>query len=245
MLNGFPQPVQLWLVNCGIIGKEKVYSVRLKQKGLMRTKPEQTKWIETNAEQYFITNSPAFIWKVKMNMMPLVPVTGRDKFVAGKGQMTIKLFSLINVANDDGDKIDQGALQRYLAEICWFPSAALSPYIKWEAIDSTSAKATLTYKNMSGSVVFHFNEQGRLKSCTADRYKESGKNAALERWEVVITKYGVINGVKIPVNLEVTWKLKTGDFTWYKLDITEIDYNRAEMYNQESINICSAALCPI
>lgn len=87
--------------------------------------------------------------KVKMNMMSLVPVTGRDKFVDGKGQMTFELFSLINVANDTGDKIDQGTLQRYLAEICWFPSAALSPYIKWDDIDSTSAKATLTYKNVS------------------------------------------------------------------------------------------------
>ena len=53
----------------------------------------------------------------------------------------------------------------------------IAHYIKWVAIDSTSAKATVTYNDVSGSVVFHFNEQGRLKSCTADSYKESGKMA--------------------------------------------------------------------
>ncbi len=130
MLGALPYPVQLWLTNCGTVGKEKIYAVWLKQKGFMRTKPEQHKWIEANAEQYFTVNKPAFIWKVNMDIMPMLPVTGRDKFVDGKGQMKIKLFSLFNIANDSGEKIDEGALQRYLAEICWFPSAALSSYIK-------------------------------------------------------------------------------------------------------------------
>lgn len=39
MLEGLPEAVRLWLTNCGIVGKEKVYTVRLKQKGLMKTKP--------------------------------------------------------------------------------------------------------------------------------------------------------------------------------------------------------------
>jgi hypothetical protein len=30
----------------------------------------------------------------------------------------------------------------------------------------------------------------------------------------------------MPVKSEVTWKLKSGDYTWYKLEITEIEYNK-------------------
>src|SRR6266498_80379 len=41
MLQYLPQPVKLWVANSGTIGKEKIHTVYLKQKGLMRTKPDQ------------------------------------------------------------------------------------------------------------------------------------------------------------------------------------------------------------
>lgn len=39
MINGLPSLVQKWLTQSGIIDKEKIYFVRLKQKGEIRTKP--------------------------------------------------------------------------------------------------------------------------------------------------------------------------------------------------------------
>lgn len=232
MLSELPQPVQRWLNHCGIIGNEKIQTIRLKQKGWMRTKPQQDKWIEAEAEQYITVDEPAFVWKVKMNMLPLVPVTGRDKFVNGKGQMNIKLLSLINMVNSADEKIDQGALQRYLAEMGWYPSAALSPYIEWQAINTTSAKATLTYKGVSGAVLFHFDERGDMMGCSADRYMGGGKEAVLEKWEVQSKSYAEMNGIRMPVKSEATWKLKAGDFTWYKLEITEVEYNKPLLYNE-------------
>lgn len=139
--------------------------------------------------------------------------------------MNIKALSLINITNEGGDKVDQGTLQRYLAEICWFPSAALSPYIEWEAIDNTSAKATMSYNGVSGSVTFQFNNQGDMTACSADRYMGSGKNATLEKWIVTSKSYDLMNGIRMPVKSEVTWKLKSGDYTWYKLEITDIAFN--------------------
>jgi hypothetical protein len=230
MLKGLPEPVQLWLAASGIVGKKKTFAVRLKQKGLMRTKPEQDKWVEATAEQYVTINRPAYIWKVKMNILPLMPVTGRDKWINGKGQMQIKLLSLISMVNVGDEKIDQGALQRYLAEMCWFPSAALSPYIRWEAVDSTSARAIMTYKGVSGAVLFQINDRGEVTGCYANRYMGGGKEAVLEKWEVRSTEYAVMDGIKIPVKSEATWKLKTGDFTWYKLQITQIEYNHLTLY---------------
>ncbi|MBD0366041.1 MAG: hypothetical protein ICV53_08055, partial [Flavisolibacter sp.] len=133
--------------------------------------------------------------------------------------------------NQANEKIDQGALQRYLAEICWFPSAALSPYIQWQAIDATSARATITYKGITGSVVFCFNEQGDMIGCSADRYMGGGKEAKLEKWEVTSKGFAIKDGVRMPVKSEATWKLKSGDFTWYKLEITDVEYNHPTLYN--------------
>jgi hypothetical protein len=226
MLGHLPEPVKKWVANSGIVGKETIHSVHLKQKGWMRTSPSEDKWIATTAEQYFTINQPGFIWEVQMEMMPLVRVVGEDRYVNGKGRMNIKALSLINIVNDAGEKIDQGTLQRYLAEICWFPSAALSPYIKWEAINDTSARATMEYNGVTGSITFNYNKDGDMISCSADRYKGGGPDARLEKWAVITKEYAVRNGIKMPVKSEVTWKLKSGDYTWYKLEITEIEYNK-------------------
>jgi hypothetical protein len=59
-----------------------------------------------------------------MDMIPLIKIKGRDKSVEGK------LNSLINVVNERGEKLDEGALQRYLAEIVWSPSFVISPLIE-------------------------------------------------------------------------------------------------------------------
>ncbi len=165
-----------------------------------------------------------------MEIMPLVLVSGIDKFVDGKGQMLIKAFSLINLVNESCEKIDQGTLQRFLAEICWFPSATLSPCIKWQAIDATTAKATMNYNGASGSVTFYFTKEGDMRGCSADRYKDGGKDATLEKWVVTSTGYSIMKGIRMPVKFEATWKLKTGDFTWYKLEITDIEYNKSDEY---------------
>lgn len=229
-----PLPVQKWLSASGVVGKQSVQFVRLKQKGLMRLKPESNTWVEGTAEQYFRWDEPSFIWQVKMNMMPLVPVKGRDRIVDGKAAMTIKAFSLFNIVNESGNqKLNKSALQRILSESCWNPSAAVSPFIKWETISENSARATMTYKGVSGDVTFVFSENGNLKACQADRYKDSNDSAQLEKWEVVTKRYGVLDGIRMPVESEVTWKLKEGDFTWYKLVINELEYDKPERYSHD------------
>jgi hypothetical protein len=230
MLHGLPTPVQNWINHSGLIGEEFIHTVRLKQQGWMHTKPGQEKWVSAEAEQYITIDNPAFVWKANMNLIPMVPVTGRDKFINGRGQMNVKLLGLFNVVKEADAKIDQGALQRYLAEIGLYPSAALSPIIKWEAIDATTAKATMTYNGVAGTVTFHFNPQGDITLLTADRYSGGGNDAKLEKWEVRTIASGVYNGVRIPVKSEVSWKLQNGDFTWYKLEITEIEYNLPQLY---------------
>jgi hypothetical protein len=58
---------------------------------------------------------------------------------------------------------------RYLAETTWFPTAALNDYIKWEAIDSTSAKAIMTYRGIRVSGIMKFVGTGDFLSLKAKR----------------------------------------------------------------------------
>ena len=154
MLNNLPPVVQKWLTRSGVVGKEKINTVRLKQKGEMRTKPEG-KWMAFEATQYFTVNDPAFVWTTDVHMMPLIKLVGRDKFENGQGSMFIKLLSLFKVADaKNTEKVNSATMIRYLSETSSFPAAALSDYIKWEAGDSLSAKAVMSFNGMVLSGIF-------------------------------------------------------------------------------------------
>ncbi|MCK9450388.1 MAG: hypothetical protein M0Q90_01750 [Bacteroidales bacterium] len=220
-----PVPVAKWLKVSGLVGKEKIHSVWLKQKAKMKMKPEQENWNDAIAEQVFSIQNPAFVWKVNLNMTPFINIAGRDKFVDGKGEMQIKLFSLLNIVNEKGIKMNEGSLQRFLGEIVWFPSAALSPFISWESIDSNTAKATMEYKGTKGSGTFYFNEKGDFVRYSALRFKGNEADAKRYEWIIDVSEHAVVNEVKIPVKMTATWKLDEGDWTWLDLEITDIKYN--------------------
>ena len=231
MLKGLPHPVKKWLCTSGIPGTEMIQHVYLEQEIQMLMKPEQKDWMKAEAKQYFSVEPPAFNWTIDLNMKPGLKVVGRDKFENGKGEMLIKLLSAIPMVNaKDSEKVDQATLQRYLAEIVWFPSAAISSYISWEPIDEYSAKATMNYKGTEGSGVFHFNKNGDFKKFVAMRYKDA-KDAEPAEWTVTASETAIRNGIRIPVKSEVKWKLDESEWTWLKLEITDIKYNVARNEN--------------
>jgi hypothetical protein len=218
-----PAPMQRYLTYAQVAGKEPVRTVRLSQKGCMRQKPGQ-KWIPLIAEQYFTTNPPAFLWRGTMRPFPCFWMTGIDRFSGGHGSMRIKLLSVIPLPLTSGPKMDQGELQRYLGEIIWFPTAWFSDAIDWQVSDEHSVLATLHEPGVSGSVVLRVNEQGQLTLITAQRYM--GNQGLLTPWSIQLEAYREVNGMCIPTVFEVTWHPASGDFTWFRGQITEIEYNQ-------------------
>ncbi len=226
MLTGLPDPVQRWLRTSGVPGTAMVRQVYLEQDLEMVLAPDQERWKNGRARQYFTTDPPAFHWTVDLKMNRVMRVAGRDKFEAGKGAMTIRLLGLIPMANAQGDaRVDQATLQRYLAEVVWFPSAALLPWITWEAIDAHSARATMTHGGTEGSGIFHFDEDGTFREFTALRYKDSGPDAVPIPWTVRAERSAVLNGIRVPVELRAQWTLPEGEWTWLKLRIDRIAYD--------------------
>jgi hypothetical protein len=229
-LVGLPDLVQRWLKTSQIIGNENISALRLKQEGEIKIKPNGN-WMTARAKQYFTTDEPGFIWQVKVNMAPLLSFKGRDKYYQGQGHMLIKLLSLITVADAKGDEIDQGTLLRYLGEIIWFPTAALSDYIQWEEIDSNLAKATMNYGGVKAFGFFHFNDRGEVIKFTCERYYSKGNNQySLEKYKALVGDYKEFAGLKIPSNGEAIWELEEGDYSYYKFEITEVEYNKAVVY---------------
>jgi hypothetical protein len=228
-LEELPTSVKDWMRFAGVIGKERIDTVRLKQNAEMKLEKDK-KWMPVEAEQYFTANPPGFIWKARIKAAPFFHIVGRDKYTDGKGNMQIKILSLFTIANSSGKEMNQGTLLRYLAETVWFPTAALSDFIKWEEIDVNTAKATMSFGNTIASGTFSFSKEGYVENFTAERYKETAGEYSLETWSVNMSEYKNLDGFMIPTKGEVTWKLDDGDFTWYSFEITDMEYDEITTY---------------
>lgn len=90
-LAALPSPVWKWMEWSGVAGREEIRSVYAKQIGRMKLKPEQEKWMASEARQYTTAEPFGFIWKVKMKMGNGLFVTGKDEFREGKADMRIKM----------------------------------------------------------------------------------------------------------------------------------------------------------
>lgn len=226
---GLPVPVQKHLRYAGIMGKGRVSTVRLRQRGRIRLKREQ-RWMPFTAEQYYTTDPPAFIWNGRVKLGPLTIATATDKYYQGKGNMLIKLFSLFKVVDATGPEMNQGTLLRYLNEAMWFPSAYLQDYIQWEALNNSSAKATMSHQGVTASAILYFGKQGEITNFVAERYMTADDGYRLETWSTPITEYGEIRGVRIPIKGSGVWSLSDGDFEYIQVEITDIEYNNPLAY---------------
>jgi hypothetical protein len=220
-----PEPVKKWLRSSGAIGKPFISVGKVVQKASMKMKPDQNKWMSASAVQYTTLDTPAFIWTVDAQMNSILGFQGRDKFDNGKGEMLIKLNSLVNIVHATGEKLDEGSLQRYLGEMVWFPSLALSPYFTWEQVNDTTAMATMNYKGTSGSGTFFFNAAGDFTRYSAMRYKGNEPEAKRHEWIMSVQEYQVFDGIKVPSKMTATWKLDEGDWTWLELEVVDLRYN--------------------
>jgi hypothetical protein len=223
---GLPEQMQRYLRYAQVVGKAPIRTVRLTQDGVMRTQPGQ-KWLPFVAQQYFTTKPPAFLWHATMRFLPFVWVSATDQFSQGHGSMRIKLLSAVPMGNAHGSEMDQSEMQRYLAEMIWFPTAWLTSAIEWQAIDAHSVKATLHASGVTATVVLHVNEEGQVTHVTADRYKEEHGHYLHAPWSGQCDAYQEVEGMRIPTRITIAWHLASGEFTWFRCKITEIEYNQS------------------
>lgn len=231
LIRDYPPIVKLWLTRSGVLHKTFNGTVHLQQQGKMRTS-NKSQWMPVKAAQWFSTSIPGFLWFADVKIFPWLHLAGKDSYINGRGHMLINLLSVIPVVNAKGPEINQGCLVRYLAEMVWFPYAAVSSHIEWSEVDALTARATITYGGVSASALFRFNEEGDFTSLKAKRYYSEKGRSTLEDWlvETEPGAYRTFEGIRVPNSLQVTWQLKNGPFTWFLLKVTDIKYHEDRKY---------------
>ncbi|MDF9798637.1 hypothetical protein OKW21_003900 [Catalinimonas alkaloidigena] len=226
-LADLPPMVEKWLRKTNILGKSFIETACFVQSGEMRMSPEG-KWTPFEAEQWTRTEDAGFIWLAHVKAPMGMTIAARDNYAEGKGNMHIRLLSLIPIEHANGPEIDQGAMLRYLGELVWYPTAALNDYIAWEEINATTAKARMRYGESTAEAMFFFNEQGEVIRVEADRYYHQKGGASLERWVIQLEGVKEFDGIRVPARASIHWKLSEGDYHWYKVEVEDIQYNLQE-----------------
>ncbi|MHA1503121.1 MAG: DUF6544 family protein [Candidatus Heimdallarchaeota archaeon] len=215
IIENLPKPIQRYLKYSLQENQPYISSVRLKHSGTFRP---NDKWLPIKGIEYFSAQKPGFVWLGKVPK-----VSAMDKYYAGEGKLVIKLLSFIKIAEAKGKETNQGELLRWLGEAPLFPTALLpSEHLKWEAIDYESAKVIFTDSDLTVDGIFNVNELGQITSFKAKRYKDT----TLEDWTGYYKDYQTVENVKIPFYMEVEWNLSSGDYSYAKFTIDEIEYNK-------------------
>ncbi len=223
-LHGLPPIVRKWLIRSNVIGQPPIRTLCIKQKGAMRTS-ENGRWMSFTADQFINAHDQGFVWNANVNSGLIIPINARDKYIHGHGSMYIKGMYTIPISNSSGTQIDQGTLMRFLAEIIWFPTAALASYIRWEHLSETSAIATIDNGLMSVSGVFSFETNGDVKGFEGMRYRDINHHYALKKWMVAVKSHRIFGSIRIADKSEVSWQTGKTTFTWLKLEISKMNFS--------------------
>jgi hypothetical protein len=220
-----PPPVATYFRRTLREGQPIICSARIVQEGEF-CRAEHS-WSPFEAKQYFSAQPPGFVWDATVRMSSVVRVQVRDAYVAGEGSMHAKILSLVPLVDaSDNAELNAGALQRYLAEAVWFPTALLpSEVMKWNAIDASRALATLSDSGTTVSLEFHFSDAGEITDVfTPGRYREVNGKYELTPWRGHFRNYQERDGMRIPLEADVEWQLPEGAFPYWKGRIIEVQY---------------------
>jgi len=204
--------------------------VRIRQAGSFRMGEAEDSWRPFTATQVFTIAPPGFVWDARVSLFPGIGVRVRDSYVAGAGGMRAELAGLLPVMEAAATpELASGALQRYLAEAMWFPTALLpSQGVRWAAIDERRALATLGDGLNAVSLEFRFAASGELWSVHAPaRLRESGGAYLPTPWEGRVLTTDERHGLRIPVEVEVLWHIDGRPFPYYRGRIDDITYEVA------------------
>jgi hypothetical protein len=101
--------------------------------------------------------------------------------------------------------------------------------VGWQAIDDFSAQTTLKDGGIRLTLLFHFDENGLIKSVRSEVRGRTVAGAVIPTpWEGRWSNYELRDGMSIPIDSEVAWQLPEGQKPYWRGRIKSIRYEFAQ-----------------
>jgi len=229
-LQHLPLIVKKYLEYCGWVGKDKLFNVRIKFGGRIRSGSADN-WMTFSSEQYNFFDIPTRIFYIKASKMG-IPVNGIHLYKDEKAIMVIKLAGLFTVADARGPEMNQGETVTVFNDMCCMaPATLIDKNIQWEILDSLTVKARYTNGNITISATLIFNERGELVNFIShDRFETSaGKIYKNYPWSTPVKEYTDFNGIRVVSSASTIYHRPETDFCYGEFIMKEIEYNCKEL----------------
>jgi hypothetical protein len=229
-LDALPPPVARYLRAVLPARPGGVRFARVEQRGEFLARPGPNGWRPFTAVEHFSARPAGFVWDARVRMAPGMTVRVRDSFVGGRGSMVASVMGVYPVVSVEGTpEIAAAALQRFLAEAVWIPTALLpGDGVSWSALDASSARATVTAGTTTVAVDFHFGADGLVVGIyTAARARDIGGGRSVSTpWQGRFSDYELLDGFRIPTRGEVEWLMPEGPAPYWRGEITGVTFTR-------------------
>lgn len=226
-LEGLPAPVQRYFRTVLTDGQPIVAAVSIDMVGTINLSATAERWKPFSSQQRVVTRRPGFLWNAEVTMFPGVPARVEDSYIAGRGQLLVKVMGLFTVADArGGGELARGEFMRYFAEAAWYPTALLpSQGVQWQAVDDTSADATIVDGPIRLTMRFTFNPVGTIASVRADaRGAGVGQDMVMLPWDCTFTDHQRHNGMLTPMTGEVAWMRPEGRKSYFVGHVKSLRY---------------------
>ncbi len=230
-IESLPLPVQRYFRAVLKKGQPMISAVTLAQTGTFNMNEAKASWKPFTATQRVTTNRPGFIWDARIAIFPGIPVHVHDAYIAGEGILHASLLGAFTMASVRGGRdAALGELMRYLPEAAWYPTALLPRYgIIWEAIDDTSARATISDGDWRVTMTFRFTSDGLIDTVYSEgRSRSVGKNITTMPWQGRFKNYEEREGMKVPLYGEVEWLTPEGPKPYFRGTVRSLAFEFAK-----------------
>jgi hypothetical protein len=226
-LSGLPAPVQRYMRFMGVVGRPRDWSLRARFNARFRR--SEGPWAPCRVLQYDTRLQPSRIFYMQLSLRG-VPVTVRDLYLRGRGQMQARAFDALKVAEGHGYELDVGELVTYLNDaVLMAPSLLLGPEVTWREVDVSSFDVCLRDGQTSVTARVKLDERGApLEFFTTDRFFDlpDGKRTRLA-WRTPVSGWQETQGRKLPTHAQAVWQLPSGPFAYadFSFDPEQIAFN--------------------
>jgi hypothetical protein len=140
--------------------------------------------------------------------------------------MVASVLGLYRVVSIEGTAdIDAGALQRFLAEAVWIPTALLPrDGLVWSPVDDRTSRASLTAGATTAAIDFHFGDDGLVDRIYSPARPRDVGHGQVEPtpWQGRFGRYAESHGFRLPMEGEVEWILPEGPAPYWRGRITSV-----------------------
>lgn len=206
--------------------------VRLPQTGGRQGIETSTPWMTMRGTQTMALSARGlgYVWDTHWTS-PRFAVDVRDRHVNGRTHIwAVREDGQVLIDEGDG-AMARTYLIRFFAEATQAPAMLLpGPHLRWEAVDTGSARALMRDGAVTASMLCRFDTEGALTTCESDDRLLRLSGQVAERWvpaRWVMTRgnYREMAGLRLPTSMSVRWVLPQGEFEQVRQTIETVRFD--------------------